>query len=104
MAVSITVDQLRAEIETDLPDAILTRKRGAARSLIERYAPAAPAGVQNEACCRMVAWLIQRPAAAVRSESGADSAEYAAGHLSALRHSGAMALLSPFKVRRGGVI
>ena len=61
-------------------------------ALVERYAPDAPPAVQNEA--------------AIRSEVTGDvrTTFDGARSLGALRHSGAMGLLSPWKVRRAGAI
>ena len=74
-------------------------------AMVARYAPAAPEAVHREAVTRTSGWLAEQPAAAVRSESVGDiSSSYAPTHMSALRHSGAMALLSPWKVRRAGAI
>ncbi len=88
---------------TDEPT--LDRLGPAAAALVERYAPDAPIAIKNEAVVRAAGWLAQQPAAAVRSESVGDiSTSYAPTHTGALRHSGAMALLSPWKVRRAGAI
>ena len=74
-------------------------------ALVERYAPDAPEALQNEAVIRVVGWLVGTNPASVVSESvGSLETSYAIAQKSALRHSGAMALLSPWKVRRGGVI
>ena len=78
---------------------------GPAAALVERYAPDAPSAIKNEATIRCAGWLVQQPAAAVRSESVGDiRTSYAPTHTGALRHSGAMALLSPWAVRRAGAI
>ena len=70
-----------------------------------RYAPAAPTAVLNEAVLRCCGYLLDHPSDARRSETtGAVSSSWAATQTSALRHSGAMALLSPYKVRRAGAI
>ena len=83
----------------------LERLGSTAAALVERYAPSAPQPVRNEATIRCAGWLAQQPAASVRSESVGDiSTSYAPTHTGALRHSGAMALLSPWKVRRAGAI
>ena len=88
---------------TDEPT--LDRLGAAAAALVERHAPAAPQPIKNEATIRCAGWLAQQPAASVRSESVGDiRTSYAAAHISALRHSGAMALLSPWKIRRAGAI
>ena len=83
----------------------LDRLGAAAAALVERYAPAAPQPIKNEATIRAAGWLAQHPAASVRSESVGDiRTSFAPTHLSALRHSGALALISPWKVRRAGAI
>ena len=83
----------------------LERLGAAAAALVERYAPGAPGAIKNEATIRCAGWLAQQPAASVRSESVGDiRTSYMPAHLSALRHSGAMALLSPWKIRRAGAI
>ena len=83
----------------------LDRLGAAAATLVERYAPDAPSEIKNEAVVRAAGWLAQQPAASVRSESVGDiRTSYMPTHLSALRHSGAMALLSPWKIRRAGAI
>ena len=76
-----------------------------AAALVERYAPAAPVAVQNEAAIRVCGYLSQQPESAQRSDRIGDiETRWAPNNLSALRHSGAMALLTFWKVRRGGVI
>ena len=73
--------------------------------LVERYAPGAPDVIKREAAIRCAGWLSEAPSAGVRSETaGPFSTDYTPSMTSALRHSGAMALLSPRKVRRAGVI
>lgn len=83
----------------------LERLGSTAAALVQRYAPAAPQPVKNEAVIRTCGWLKDQPSAAVRSTTvGPLSIDYAPSNMSALRHSGAMALLSPWKVRRAGAI
>ena len=77
----------------------------AAWSLVHRYAPAAPVGILREATIRCAGWLAGQPAASVRSEDTGDVATgFAPSMQSALRHSGAMALLTHWRIRRGGAI
>ena len=72
-------------------------------ALVERYADAAPAAVKSEAVVRAAGWLAgNKPGLRKVGVSNIDI-EYSGGQ-SALRHSGAMSLLSPFKVRRAGAI
>ena len=84
---------------------MINRLGAASAALVERHAPGAPSAIKNEATIRCAGWLAQQPMAAVRSEGTGDiRTSFAPTHTSALRHSGAMALLSPWKVRRAGAI
>ena len=100
MAVTLTSSELTDAL--DVTDA--GRLLVVVTELVEHYAPDAPDAVQNEAAIRAAGWLSQRPYAASGDTVGPLSASYAPGQHSALRHSGAMALLSPYKVRRAGVL
>ena len=103
MAVTLTAVELAEALTTD--QALAVRLHGVAVALVERYAPKAPEAVQNEAVIRAAGWLHEQPPAGVRIETIGDEAfEYAPAMVGALRHSGAMALLSPWKVRRAGAI
>ena len=100
---AVTADELAAE--TGVPVTRAGKLLAASLALVERYAPAAPEAIKDEATIRTAGWLAEQPAASVRSESTGDIATaYAPAMASALRHSGAMALLSPWKVRRAGAI
>ena len=103
MAVTLTAADLAAVLGVE--SAIATRLLPVASALVERYAPDAPEAIQNEAAIRCSGWLNEQPAAAVRSERIGDiQTDYSPSNMSALRHSGAMALLTGWKVRRGGMI
>ena len=104
MAVTLTRDALTEALAIN--DALAGRLHPVVVLLVEREAPTAPDALQNEAAIRCAAWLSEQPAAGVRSVSTGDVATGfdAARSLSALRHSGAMGLLSPWKVRRAGAI
>ena len=96
---------LKAAIGPGLSDERVQALGSAAAALVERYAPLAEQSVKNVAVERTAGWMAEQPSAAVRSDATGDvSTSYAATHVSALRHSGAMALLSPWKVRRAGAI
>ena len=72
-------------------------------ALVERFADSAPAAVKSEAVIRAAGWLAgNKPGLRKVGVSNIDI-EYSGGQ-SALRHSGAMSLLSPFKIRRAGAI
>lgn len=76
-----------------------------ASALVENYASNAPQAIKNEAVIRCAGWLYEAPSGGQRSESEGDiSTSFSPGATGALRHSGAMALLSIFKIRRAGAI
>ena len=104
MAVSLSDAELGRALSVN--DAMAARLLPVAVALVERYAPDAPAPVQNEATIRCAGWLVEAPAGPFRSESTGDvrSGFDTSRALGALRHSGAMGLLSPWKVRRAGAI
>ena len=64
---------------------IIERQRLAAKELVTRYAAGAPLRVREEACLRVVGYLFDRPP------------EYSSRGYSALFHSGAQALLMPWR-------
>ena len=100
---AISPADLAVEIGTTLERA--ERLLMVVSALVERYAPDAPEKVKDEAAIRSAGYLVEQPSASVRSESTGDlRTSFAASSVSALRHSGALALLSPWKIRRGGVI
>ena len=72
---------------------VLARIDAVARVMVETAAPSAPEAIQNEAHARLSGWLFDS------DPSGASP-----GGPSALRSSGAAAILAPYKVRRAGVI
>ena len=104
MAVTITAAELAAQIGVEaVPDG--ARLLTVATALHDRYvgsgASRVPEAISNEAVICVAGYLHQHPTAGVRSErAGELQTDYAVGHLAALRHSGAMALLSPYKRRR----
>lgn len=103
MAVTLTAAALAAAIGAETATA--ERLLPVATALVERYAPDAPEALQNEAVVRCGGYLHEMPGASIRSEATGDiRTSYAANNMSPLRHSGAIALLSPWKARRGGAI
>ena len=88
-----------------LDEAEAGRLGSTAATLVQHFAANAPQAIRDEATIRTAGWLAQQPMASVRSEGTGDiRTSFAPTHLSALRHSGAMALLSPWKIRRAGAI
>ena len=103
MAVTISVAALAEAVGIDSDMA--TRLLAVASELVNRHAPYAPVAIQNEAAIRTAGWLAEQPSAAITSETEGDiRTSYAPAMTSALRHSGGMALLSPWRVRRAGQI
>lgn len=89
----------------DLDDAETLRLIEAASALVKKHAPLAPESVKNEAIVRVAGYLQESPPAPIRHERiGEVATGYHRDSASALRHSGAMAILSPWKVRRAGAI
>ena len=103
VAVTLTAAELAEAVGVD--ETLGTRLLAVAAALVTRYAPDAPDAVANEAAIRTAGWLAEQPSAAITSETEGDiRTSYAPTMLSALRHSGAMALLSAWKIRRAGQI
>ena len=103
MAVTLDVPALAAAAQLDGDRA--TGLLPVATALVERYAPDAPEAVANEAAIRVAGWLGHTAAGSIaKVDTGPRSTEYAVGQKGALRHSGAMSLLAPWKVRRAGAV
>ena len=99
----ITAAELVALIGTDATRA--GHLLAAAWALVQRYAPTAPDGVLREAVIRTAGWLAEQPAGSITNEAQGDiRTGFAPSMHSALRHSGAMALLNPWKIRRAGAV
>ena len=103
MAVTVTSAELAEAVGVDSVTA--ARLLAVATALVTRYAPDAPAAIQGAAVLRVSGWLSEAPASGVRSESIGDiSTTYSPMATGALRASGGMSLLSPWKKRRAGPI
>ncbi len=103
MAITLTDAALAAALSTDAPTA--ARLLPVATALVDRHAPGAPEAIANEAAIRTAGWLFGSPPAltAHRSiEAGGDAVKIEPRNpaASALRASGAAALLSPWRIRR----
>lgn len=85
--------------------ALADRLHPVAVAMVDRYAPAAPEAVANEAAIRFAGWLSEAPASGARREDIGDiSTSFSPAMTGGFRASGAMALLSPWKVRRAGAV
>ncbi len=107
MAVTITVAALAAA--TGTTSAVAGRLLPVATALVLRYAPDAPDAIQDEATIRTVGWLAGRTATGATTETTEvgdwrSEKRHPAAQQGALRYSGAMSLLSPWKERRAGTI
>ena len=103
-ALAAAIRELGAALGED-DDDVTARLGATAAALVERFAPDAPTAIKCEAVIRAAGWLREAPSYGARSESeGEISTSYTASSTGALRVSGAMALLSPWKVRRAGAI
>ena len=86
-------------------DHVTARLGATAAALVQRFAPDAPQAIKDEAVIRTAGWLRQAPTYGVRSETeGEIRAAFSPAMTGPLRTSGAMSLLSPWKVRRAGAI
>ena len=98
------VDVLARAIGASTADA--ERVLGVASALTEKFAPTAPQSVRNEACIRTAGYLVGSDYGGVQTEGAADQtvtyASHPIGGSSAFRRSGAMGLLSAWRVRRTG--
>ena len=76
------------------------------QAMVARYAPDAPVEMRNEAIIRYAGYLAQTRQHGLTKISVKDiDIEFSErSHAAAFQHSGAKALLSPWRVRRGGVI
>ena len=106
MAVTLTAGNVRDALDFKPSQLELAgRLLAVAAALVTRFAPTAPEPVQNEAALRCIGWLSEAPASGVRSQkTGPFEWDYSPHVTGALRASGAMSLLGPWKVRRAGAI
>ena len=104
MAVMLSVDELAQALA--ISPSLALRLHRVSAALVERYAPDAPPHVQGEALIRCAGWLLETPTGAIRSEATGDvrTGFDGARSMGALRHSGAMGLLTAWRIRRGGAI
>ena len=101
----MTVDAATLAAAAQLTGKDAARLLAVAMALVEQYAPGAPEAIQNEATVRTAGWLGHTPVGSIsRIQTGPRETEYTPGQTGALRHSGAMSLLAPWKVRRAGAI
>ena len=73
--------------------------------VVEDYAPGAPPTLQDEAAIRFAGYLRESGTGAVSSKGvGPLTVQYVVNHATMFRNSGAAALLTRYRVRRGGTV
>ena len=84
---------------------LIWRVGAAASALIEREAPGAPDAIRDEAVVRCAGWLLDSPASGIRSQAeGEIRTSFSPAMTGAMRASGALSLLAPWRIRRAGAI
>ena len=93
MAVTINAATLKSSVNglNNATDEVVDRLLAVGIAIVEIEAPGAPSSIQNEATIRSAAWIFQTGISV--GELSVDNRTHAA---SALRASGARALLSPW--------
>ncbi len=92
-------------LEIGVPQKQGERLFAVASALVDDYAEGAPDDVKSESIIRTAGWLAEQPSASIVSEEQGDiRTRYSSTSMSALRHSGSMALLNPWKIRSAGLI
>ena len=104
-ALAAAIACLKDEVDTSLTDDRAAALGMTASALVENYASNAPQAIKNEAVIRCAGYLRQSDYGGILKESiGPLDREYVVNHSALFRNSGAAALLSPWKIRRAGVI
>ncbi len=86
-------------------DAPIQRVGSVAAERVEREASDAPQAIKDESVIRFAGYLFASDFGGIlREELGPQRIEYVTNHSAAFRNSGAAGLLSPWKIRRAGVI
>ena len=92
---AVSVDTLRTALrlgDTAEERALATRLLKTAKIVVEKQAPRAPTAIKDEACIRLAAYWYDQP-----------NAGRGAGYANALRNSGALALVSPYRLLKARV-
>ena len=111
------ISEVRAALEYELPtlklqddaldevDLEIVRIAGAASARIQRYAPSAPDAVKDESLIRFLSWLSESSGVInPQNITGLDVTSPPENQSRAFRLSGAMGLLSQWRVRGAGVV
>ena len=100
--VTITAQRARELVNASSDAELYPGFFDAAKTAVERYAPSAPAEISNRAVLMLIEYWDWVQVPPMKYERTGDQASILDTKLTTngLRHSGAMALLSPFKKRR----
>ena len=112
MAVTLTAEQLKAEVNTADTEGQTTRAARILAVATEKVSDYlgdaytdAPESIVNEAVIRFGGYLAQSDYGTVRDERiGERAVSYAMNHAAMFRSCGAMSLLNPYKPRGAGAI
>ena len=107
MAVDLTATDLRSFLGDDVTEDRAGQLLEVARARVEGYAPDAPSEVADEATRRYAGYLLlaeESHGVLRRLRTGDSEAEFVSNHSAAFRNSGAEAILTGSKKRRGGLI
>lgn len=106
MAITLTIDRAREVLDDvdNTPGDFFPEAFAAAVAAVQRYTPTAPDAIHNQAVLMVVGYWVSmphdNPATSRELDGDRDIWSDTSRTANALRFSGAMALLSPFKVRR----
>ena len=93
------------DLDATADEAIVRRIGATAAALVQRFAPAAPDAIKCEAVIRCAGWLLDVPSAGIKRDSaGPLDQSFSPAATGALRSSGAMGILTAWKIRRAGAI
>ena len=103
--IDLAVECLRQVLPDSLDDARIKRLGAVAAAHVERYASNAPQNCKDQALELFAGYLSQaRTGPVMKIELGNLNIERSINHAAMFRNCGAAALLSPWKIRRGGAI
>ena len=103
MAVTLTATALAESLAVN--QALADRLLPVGTALVDGYTTDCPEAISNEACIRVCGWLAESPSSGARSDSVGDIwTSWTPNATGALRSSGAMGLLSTWRIRRAGVL
>ena len=99
---AVTADELMQAVGLDATEA--ARLAPVVDAMVNRYAPSAPLVLRQEAAIRVAGWLADSPASNLRSSAiGPISYDFAPSQRGALMHSGAKAILYPYRTKTAGL-